>query len=410
MKSDFIDKTACRICSRAGLVPVLDLGVMPPANAFLKEGDLRKPEQKFPLVLCFCPKCGLAQLSVVVDPAILFRHYDYFTSASAPLAEHFIRSADNLVKRFIKSKNDLVLEIGGNDGVLLASVLDRCRALNIEPAENIAAASRERGVETLNEFFSSSLAGRILKTHGKARLIVAHNVIAHVDDVSDVFLGVKSLLADEGAFVLEVHWVGNLIGDGGFDQIYHEHLSYFSLGALQYLARSLGLEIFDAELIPIHGQSLRVYIGQGFDESPSIGEILKKEKNLGLDTAKPFFQFAKRVEKSRRELYELLSRLKKEGKTIAGYGAPAKGNTLLNYFGIDNKLMDFITDTTPAKQGLFTPGSHIPIRPPETISKKTPDYMVLLAWNYADAIVKKESGFRERGGKFIIPVPEVKII
>ena len=410
MKSDFVCKTACRICGGGSLVPILDLGAMPLANAFLKEEELSKPERKFPLVLCFCPKCGLAQLSVAVNPDILFRHYDYFTSASKPLAEHFIQSADNLVKRFIKSKNDLTLELGGNDGVLLASIRDRCRTLNIEPAENVAAASRERGVETLNEFFSSSLAERILKTHGKARLIVANNVVAHVDDIADVFQGVKALLENEGAFVFEVHWVGNLIGEGGFDQIYHEHLSYFSLGALQYLARSLGLAIFDAELIPIHGQSLRVYVGRGFDANPAVGAILKQEKEFGLDRAEPFLRFAKRVEENKRGLFQLLSGLKKDGKTIAGYGAPAKGNTLLNYFGIDRKLLDFITDTTPAKQGLFTPGSHIPICPPEAIIKNRPDYMVLLAWNYADAIIAKETGYRNGGGKFIIPVPEIKII
>lgn len=410
MEPHFIQKTICRICGGRDIVPVLDLGVMPLANAFLKEKDLRKPERAFPLVFCFCQSCGLAQLSVAVNPDILFRHYDYFTSASKPLAEHFIRSADNLVKRFIKSKEDLALEIGGNDGVLLASIMDRCRTLNIEPAENVSVSARKLGVETINEFFTSELARRILKTHGKARIIFANNVIAHIDDIADVFRGVKALLDDEGAFVFEVHWVGNLIGDGGFDQIYHEHLSYFSLNALKYLTNSLGLTMFDAELIPIHGQSLRVYVGCGFDASPSVKEILEQEKSLGLDGVEAFLRFGERVKKNKHELRQLLSRLKGEGKIIAGYGAPAKGNTLLNYCGIDSALVDFITDTTPAKQGLYTPGSRIPVYSPEKMRETPPDYMVLLAWNYADAIIAKEADFRNRGGKFIIPVPSVKIV
>lgn len=413
MKEDFAHKKSCRICEGLDFIKILDLGEMPLANSFIKMEDLGKPAKKFPLVVYFCKNCGLLQLLDVVNPEMLFRHYYYLTSVSKPLTDHFAELGKNLADRFIKSKNDLVVEIGGNDAVLLDSIKNKCRVLNIEPARNIAKISKEKGVDTIEEFFSADLAKEIFRKHGSAKIITANNVIAHIDNLKDVFEGVRILIGDKGAFVFEVHWVGNLMGlidIGGFDQIYHEHLCYFSLLSLERLVSKFDLKIFDAQLISVHGKSLRVYVGKNYEVLESVNAILEKEKSLGLDGMEVYVNFAKSVEKNKSELRELLIKLKKESKKIVGYGAAAKGNTLLNYFQIDNKILDFIVDDTPFKQGLYTPGVHIPIFSPDRLKKWRPDYLLLLAWNYAEAILKKEQKLRNEGIKFIIPVPEVKII
>lgn len=412
MKENFIHKTECRICSHSNLAKILDLGEMPLANAFLKEDELQNEESLFPLVVYFCENCSLLQLLDVVHPEILFGHYDYCTSASKPLAEHFSQSGERLAKRFIKSKDDLAIEIGGNDGVLLSAIQDICRVLNIEPAQNIAEISRQKGIETINNFFNNALAEAIVEERGRARLIVANNVMAHIDGLKDVFAGVEQLLEEDGAFVFEAHWVGNLIGDGGFDQIYHEHLCYFSLHALVFLAEQFELEIFDVELVPIHGQSMRVYVGKktNVNKTEAVDAFLEKEEGLGLLNEEAFLTFSEKVKNNSEELRNLLIRLKNDGKKVVGYGAPAKGNTLLNYYQIDEKLIDCIVDTTPLKQGLYTPGSRIPVYHPDRLKDIRPDYLLLLAWNYADAIIANEKEFSERGGKFIVPVPDVRII
>lgn len=410
MNQDYIHSTTCRICGGSNLTQILDLGQMPPANSFLKKEDLGKEEKKFPLAVHFCNTCSLLQLLHVVNPEIIFRNYDYLTSASKPLVTHFTNAARSHVKKFITDPHDVVVEIGGNDGVLLESIKDTCKVLNIEPARNIVELSRARGVETINDFFTSELAKQIVEKYGHAKMVIANNVMAHIDDIRGVFQGVKTLIGNEGVFIFEVHWVGNLIGEGGFDQIYHEHLCYHSLTALTHLVAQFGLNIFDMEIIPIHGQSMRVYIGACREATPAVAEFLKKEKELGLDTVKPFLAFSEKVEKNKVALITLLQNLKKEGKKIAGYGAPAKGNTMLNYFGIDASILDFLTDTTPLKQGAYSPGMHIPVVSPTKIAEEWPDYMLLLAWNYADAIIQKEAEYREHGGKFIVPVPELRVV
>jgi len=410
MHKYFIFRKTCRICNNRSLVKVLNLGSMPPANSFLKKNELAKKERKFPLVLYFCNKCKLAQLRHVCSPNLLFGDYYYLTSASRPLAEHFIKFGREITKKFIRSRNDLVIEIGSNDGTLLASLRSRCRVLGVDPAKNLAGLARSKGVETIVDFFGARVARGILKKRGSAKVIVANNVIAHIDDLSDVFKGVGELLADDGVFVFEVHWVGNLIGRGGFDQIYHEHLSYFSLTALKTLAVLNDFVIRDVELVPIHGQSLRVYMTRRDPSSKRAREFLKKERRLGLADKKTYLKFAKKVKKNKIDLQKFLNKIKKNGKIIAGYGAPAKGNTLLNYCGLDSSVISFIVDTTPFKQGKYTPGAHIPIYPPAKLKEVKPDYLLLLAWNYADVIMRKEIDFHNRGGKFIIPVPKLHII
>ncbi|MFA6339070.1 MAG: sugar nucleotide-binding protein [Candidatus Paceibacterota bacterium] len=407
---DYYRRKKCRICDSTDLVEILNLGKTPLANSFIKSEDLKSEEKTFPLALNFCKNCSLVQLTHIVDPKLLFIDYHYLTSASKPLVEHFTALADEIADTFAKQKNDLVVEIGSNDGVLLGRIKDRCRVLGVDPAQNVADIAKEKGVDTLCKFFNSEVGDEIAKKHGNAKVIVANNVIAHIDDLKSVFKGVKSLLSKDGVFIFEAHWVGNLISDGGFDQVYHEHLSYFSLHSVKYLCKIFGLTVIDVNIVPIHGESIRFYISKKGKESQFVKNLLKKEKELKLTDLSTYKNFKNKAEKNKQQLNKLLSDLKKQNKKIIGYGAPAKGNTLLNYFNINSNLLDFITDTTPLKQGLFTPGTHIKIFPPEKIAECKPDYIILLSWNYAEQILEKEKLLREKGIKFIIPVPKVKIV
>ncbi|MEK7138469.1 MAG: class I SAM-dependent methyltransferase [Patescibacteria group bacterium] len=403
-------KNKCRICESTKMAKVLDLGIMPSANSFLEKDELSGQEAVFPLRLYFCKSCTLLQLRDKVNPKYLFHHYAYMTSASKPLVDYFTEYGNELAKKFIRSKNDLVIEVGGNDGPLLSALKDKCRVLNIEPAKNIAQISQIKGIPTITEFFSEELAKKIVAKRGTAALLTGSNVFAHIDDVHDLFRGAKILIGKDGIFAMEVHWVGNLIYEGGFDQIYHEHLCYYSLRSIQRLTEQFGLKIFDAQITNMHGATLRVFISASRPVQPSITTLLARESKLGLEKLSTYNKFAIRVKKNQKDLRVLLLDLKRQGKTIAGYGAPAKGNTLLNFCKIDHKTVDYLTDTTIFKQGLYTPGGHIPVHSPEHFKENRPDYTVLLAWNYADAILKKEEEYRKQGGKFIIPVPKVKVL
>ena len=407
MKKIFKRKN-CRICRGKNLAKILDLGKMPPANSFFKNSGESK--EKFPLAVYFCKNCKLLQLLHVVNHEILFKNYVYFTSASRPLVEHFEKMAESLANRFISSDRDLFVEIGGNDGVLLDKVKYKCKVLNIEPARNVAAASLAKGIETIQDYFTASLADKILRKYGPVKVITANNVLAHIDNIREVFKGVKKMLSPEGAFVFEVHWVGNLLSEGGFDQIYHEHLCYYSLHALQHLAHSTGLNIFDVELQPIHGASLRIYASHDRPQGESVKKFMDQEKTMGLDKPATFLKFKTKVNKNKKELIKLIASIKKNGGSVVGYGAPAKGNTLLNYCGFNKAHVDFIVDTTPAKQGLLAPGSGIPVLHPDRLYESRPDYVLLLAWNYASDILQKEAELRKRGIKFILPVPKPRIV
>ncbi len=406
----YTHKKTCRICDSEKMVKILDLGIMPPANSFLDKEELSKPEPAFPLRVYFCTSCTLLQLRDRVDPRYMFRHYAYMTSASKPLIDYFTEYGNELVRKFIKSKDDFVVEVGGNDGPLLSVIHEKCRVLNIEPAKNIAQISQIKGIPTVTEFFSEELAKKIVARRGTATILTGSNVFAHIDDMHDLFRGAKHLIGEKGVFVMEVHWVGNLIYEGGFDQIYHEHLCYYSLRTLQRLAEQFGLKVFDAQITNMHGATLRAFISASRPVNPSVGEVLVKEARLGLEKLSTYKKFALRVKKNQGDLRRLLFKLKRQGKTIAGYGAPAKGNTLLNFCKINNKTVDYIVDTTIFKQGLYTPGGHIPVYPPDHLKEKRPDYMLLLAWNYSDAILKKEQEFIKNGGRFIIPVPKVRVV
>lgn len=403
-------KEICGICGSTDLVSILSLGDMPVSNAFLKKEDLELPEPFFPLAVMVCKNCKSLQLEHIVSSELIFKNYSYTTGASKPLVEHFEKFADEIADKHIKSNNDLVVEIGSNDGSLLARLLGKSRVLGIDPADNIAKIAEQNGVRTRVDFFNSKVAEEILLEDGPAEVVVANNVMAHIDNIKDIFTGVKVLLSPTGKFIFEVHWVGNLLTDGGFDQIYHEHFYYHSLSSLKHLVESLGMVVQDIKLVPIHGESMRVYVGLSGESSKEVIDFLEREKSMGLTEVDTYKKFSEKVEGNKKELTELLTNLKSQGKRVVGYGAPAKGNTLLNYFKIGPTMLDFLTDTTPSKQGTYSPGMHIPIFSPENLKEGVIDFILLLSWNYAETILKKERELLEKGIKFIIPVPKVKII
>lgn len=402
-------RQACNICGGREFIEILDLGEMPPANAFLREEEFEQ-EKSFPLAVHLCRNCKSLQLRHTVSPALLFKNYHYETGASKPLVAHFYDLADEIATNYLNSPKDLVIEIGSNDGSLLSRIKNKHRILGIDPAENMAKIAVKNGIPTIVGFFNYALSKKIKKEKGEAKVVVANNVMAHIDDLRDVFSGVKHLLSPEGRFIFEVHWVGDLLTDGGFDQIYHEHLYYHSLHSLKVLLDSLEMIVNDIKLVPIHGQSMRVSAGKSGKSSSAVLEFLEREVEMGLIDKSVYENFSKKVESNKGNLNNLLNKLKKEGKKIAGYGAPAKGNTLLNYFNIDGNILDYITDTTPSKQDTYTPGTHIKVVSPEMLKSDQPDYALLLSWNYAGAILEKEKELRKKGVKFIIPVPEVKIV
>jgi hypothetical protein len=408
--SDYVHNTTCRVCNGRDLVKVLDLGSVPPANAYLSREDLEKPERKFPLAIYFCRTCSLLQLLDVVDPGILFNDYHFLTSASEPAVEHFKKYALDAIGPFITSKDDLVIDIGGNEGVLLSFLKDHARVLNVDPADNLARLSEHRGVPFYPAFFTSKIANDILFKFGCAKIVTSNNVFAHTDPIRDVFKGVAKLIGADGIFIFEVHWVKHLLDEACFDQIYHEHLCYYSLHAAKHLVESTGMKVFDVEIVPAQGKSLRVFAAADRVARGSVGRILSEEKAAGLTTDLPYHLFARVVAENKDKFLNLIRSLKAKGKRITGYGAPAKGNTLLNYYGIGTETLDYLTDSTILKQGLYSPGMHIPIVPPETLHSDTPDYMLLLAWNFKDAIVQKEKVLRDRGVKFIVTVPTVEIV
>ncbi len=406
----YIHNTACRVCRGTDLVKILDLGSTPPANAYLAKEDLGKPEPTFPLVLYFCRTCSLAQLLDVVDPNVLFTGYRFLTSASTPSVEHFKTYAKEVVHPLVTSPQDLVVDIGGNDGVLLSFVKDYARVLNIDPAENLAPLSESRGVPFYPAFFTSRVADDVIANYGHAKVVVANNVFAHTDPIRDVFEGVAKLIGEDGSFIFEVHWAKHLVDENAFDQIYHEHLCFYSLHAAQHLVEASGMKIYDVEIVPAQGKSLRVFAAKNRPPSANVARILEEEKTAGLTSERAYQNFARRVEGNKKKAVALLKELKAQGKKIVGYGAPAKSTTLLNYYGIGTETLEYLTDTTTLKQGRYSPGVHIPIVPPERLYADTPDYILLLAWNFKEFILKKEEALRARGVKFIVTIPEVSVI
>jgi SAM-dependent methyltransferase len=404
--------THCRSCGAGHLATVLTLGRTPLANGLLDEADLGRPEPTYPLDLAFCQECSLLQILESVPPEVLFREYAYFSSYSDTMLAH----ASELARRMFLSRRlgpkSLVIEAASNDGYLLRNyAASGVSVLGIEPARNVARRAREEhGIPTREEFFTLDYARRLAAEGLRADIFHAHNVLAHVPDLNGFIAGIREVLKPDGVAVIEVPYVKDMLDGCEFDTIYHEHLCYFSLTALDRLFHRNGLTIVDAERVPIHGGSLRLFASPTDERCRPVDVLLAEEANWGVGTEEPYRAFAERVEKIRIELREVLRRLKAYGKRIAAYGASAKGSTLLNYCGIGRDTIDFIVDRSPVKQGRFTPGTRLRIYPPEKLRRELPDYTLLLAWNFVEEILQQQDEYRRCGGKFVIPVPSPRII
>jgi SAM-dependent methyltransferase len=404
----------CRICKNKKLEKILDLGEMPLANAFLDKNQIGQKEVSYPLRMVWCESCGLLQIDEIVPPEILFKNYIYVSGTSEALRKHFEGLATEVVINFKLSSESLIVDIGSNDGTLLKEFkkID-LKVIGVEPAVNIAKIAEESGVKTINDFFSEDVAKKIVKENGKADAITTTNTFAHIFDVDELLKGVSYLLKDEGIFVIQVPYLVDLLENVEFDTIYHEHLSYFAVRPLKRLFVERDFKIVDIERVKIHGGTIRVFVSKRksrYNINENVNRLISLEIEKGLHEVTVYKEFAGGVEKLKEDLVSLLQRLKSENKKVIGYGAAAKGNTLLNYYHIGPELIDFIVDLSPMKQNKFTPGTHISIFSPERIYEAKPDYMLILAWNFANEIMKQQLKFKEMGGKFIIPLPEVKII
>ena len=408
----------CRICDGKNLIKFLELGDMPPADGFLTESQISQ-EKSYPLNVCICDDCGLVQLDYVVAPEILYQNdYPYESSMTKTGVSHFHNFAKEVVEEFRLSRNGFVVDVGSNVGVLLEGFnILNMRTLGVEPATNICQIANKRGMKSINSFFTEDIANKIIsdKKYGKAEVITATNVFAHIDDLHALMRAIDILLADKGVFIIEAPYLIDLFDNLEYDTIYHEHLSYLSIEPLIKLFDRFGMEILKVWKQKIHGGSLRYYIGRknklaSHKDKKVIDEFLAREDKIcKLSNLK---DFAKRVEQNRSQLCQMLAKLKESNKRIVGVGAPAKGMTLLNYCKIDSRILDFVTEKSKLKIGKFTPGTYIPIVGDENLLNMTKkvDYVLLLPWNFADEIIKNLEEYRKLGGKFIIPIPEPHII
>lgn len=405
----------CRICEHATLEPFLDLGTQPPANALLDAQALTQPEPFYPLGLASCRTCELIQLTHVVAPDVLFRHYMYFSSVSTQMAMHFADYATDVAARFVPS-DGLVVEIGSNDGILLKALQRRedIRILGVDPAVNVADQARANGIPTVADFFGEPVARTIVSEHGVASAIIGNNVFAHIDDLHDVMRGVDALLAPNGVLVLEFPYVIEFLDSLEFDTVYHEHVSYLGVRPLGYLFARYGLEIFEVRPQAVHGGSVRVFArrrgGRATPVDASVAEHDARELRGGSAELVRLRRFADEVTTLREQLRRFVAETLENGQRIVGYTAPAKGTVLLNYCGIDASQIAYLADATPAKQGRYVPGVHIPIVSPEHFRADQPDVAMLLAWNHQKEILAKESAYRQAGGKFLLPIPHMQLL
>lgn len=387
---------------------------MPLSNAFLDPSSVGNKEQTFPLHVFVCESCLLVQVPMAELPENIFSEYAYFSSFSQSWLEHARRYAEEMTTQLGLGRESLVVEIASNDGYLLRFFRDKgIRVLGIEPAGNVAAVAEAAGIPTLREFFGAKLAKELGEAGQFPDLLLGNNVVAHVPELKDFVRGLKWLLKRDGVITLEFPHILRLIQDRQFDTIYHEHFSYFSLFVLARIFEEFGLRIFKVEQLPTHGGSLRIFAthieNDKFDEDPSVQAVLNLERDAGLKDIRTYTEFANRIEVVRQELLAFLKQARNEGKQVVGYGAPAKGNTLLNFCGVDSSLIRYTVDLNPYKQGRFLPGSKIPILEPARIRETRPDFVLILPWNLKEEITEQLAFIREWGGQFVIPIPKLAI-
>ncbi|MFB9909157.1 methyltransferase domain-containing protein [Allokutzneria oryzae] len=406
--------TSCRLCGARELHSVLDLGASPPCELFLTEAQLDEPEPTFPLHLRVCGQCLLAQLPPLIKPEETFTEYAYFSSFSTSWVEHARRFVESATARLGLDAGSFVVEVASNDGYLLQHVVAAgIRCLGIEPSVNVGDAAREKGVPTVTEFLGPDTASRIRAQHGAADLVVANNVYAHIPDVLGFTHGLRELVADDGWVSIEVQHLLTLIQQTQYDTIYHEHFQYYTVASAQRALAAGGLELVDVELVPTHGGSIRLWarpFGSGSAVTPAVAEVLAAESAAGLHEVDGYARFTQDVQRSRWELLGFLVDAAKQGKTVVGYGAPGKGNTLLNYCGVRPDLLGYTVDRNPYKHGRYTPGTRIPILPVERIAVDKPDYVLVLPWNLREELTAQLSYVGEWGGRLVFPVPTLEIV
>jgi SAM-dependent methyltransferase len=402
----------CRICGSSEIHPVLDLGHTPLADRLVKPSQLDEQDQRFPLEVGFCSNCSLLQIMETVPPSVLFcDDYPYYSSFSDYLLKHSKENVEGIIKERDLGADSLAIELASNDGYLLKNYVNHgIPVLGIDPAEGPANEAEKIGVPTVIDFFSKAFSNRLVAEGKKADVIHANNVLAHVADLNDFVSGIAHLLKDDGVAVIEAPYVKDLVDHCEFDTIYHEHLCYFSVTALNQLFKQHKLSLNRVVRLSLHGGSLRLFVGKKNEVEPSVTELLELEKSSGVDKVNYYQDFSTRVNHIKESLKFLLKDLKSKGNSIAAYGAAAKGSTLINTSGIGTELIDFVVDKNVHKQGLFMPGQHIPIYSPDVILEKMPNFMLILPWNVTNEILSQQKEYIAKGGKFIVPIPEPKII
>jgi methylation protein EvaC len=407
---------SCAFCGKGDLTGIMDFGVVALAGGFLKQSDFAN-ERKFPLRICFCPNCYAVQVADKVDPSVLFSNYFYFSSAIGTLREHFMDYATEVVARFIEEPRlSTVVEIGCNDGILLRPLAEQGvgTLIGVDPAMNILKAIDDSRVHIVNDFFGDRVADEMLARFGKVDLVVANNVYAHIADINGVTRGIGKILKEDGVFVFEVHYLGKIIQDLQYDMIYHEHLYHYSLLALENNFARHGMSIFDIKPVPIHGGSMRYYVCKngcrhGDRVSKQVELLRREELTLGYDRPETYRRFAADCTERREKLMELITNLRAKGRTIVGYGASGRANTIIQYCGIGRQHLDYMIDDAPAKHGYYTPGSHLLIRSNEALRTDPPDYLLIFAWSFFDEIAAKCSDYLAHGGRMIVPLPDVRV-